>query len=411
MHVVGGPVAGGGRVLVLVSASDRSVWLEAVDARTGKVAWKLPESFSEITPGVETTPLVHAGVVLALVPVGGAGSPYVRLEGVRVASGAVAWRSRSRSVVTDAPSSCPQPLGRNGFCVVAATAPGKPSALVALAPATGAGAAVVPGVERSMSTTPGLYQAYSTPSVLIGVRTPGGTVWGQPVSRLFGAGYDPNDGWDFDQSGAAWIGFVGKARHGTTVPLGGQNTIAVSQATGKRLWSDPGVFECGGQDILTGDWLCLLTGTATLTASGKVTTSKDASLTLEGFDPATGRITWRLPAGHIADLMRGDVAIGDAHHLLVSTPQARKLVVDLRNGATAAPAAGQAFWCGHANFFRIAPPKGVTTPQRVGSNLYAPCNASRQPLTALPGAPAVAAVDVGPMRVWAAPAGLEATRR
>jgi len=84
LHVVGGPVASGGRVVVLVSSPDRSVWLEAVDAKTGAVKWKLPEGFSGITAGVVTDPVVHDGIVLALVPAGARTSRLVRLEGVRV---------------------------------------------------------------------------------------------------------------------------------------------------------------------------------------------------------------------------------------------------------------------------------------------------------------------------------------
>src|SRR5438067_3072843 len=101
LHVVGGPVAAGGRIVLLASAPDRSVWLEAVDAKTGAVKWKLPERYSAITAGVVTKPVVRDGIALALVPAGSQTSPLVRLEGVRVASGAIAWRGRAPVVVTD----------------------------------------------------------------------------------------------------------------------------------------------------------------------------------------------------------------------------------------------------------------------------------------------------------------------
>lgn len=413
LHVVGGPVAAGGRVVVLVSAPDRSVWLEAVDAKTGAVRWKLPEGFSAITAGVVTAPLVHDGIVLALVPAGGRRSPLVRLEGVRVASGAVAWRGRAPAVVTDAPTSCPAPLGARGFCLVAASSPSTPPGLVALSAASGMVEATVPGIQRLMSTTPGLYQTSGRPSALVGVHTPGGTGWGRRVSALFGAGYDPDYGWNFDLFGSVEAGSVGRApAGGTTIALDTGKMVGLSTSTGKRLWSDRGVFECFGVDGLPGPWLCRLTGTATATASGKITASADATLTLEGFDPASGRIRWRVAAGHdgIAAMLRGDVAVADAHRLLVRSPQGRELLVDLRSGATAKPAPGQIFWCAHANFFTITPPLGVGSPQRVGSSRYTPCDAARHTVSAVPSTLVAAIAQAAGMRVWASPSGLEAVR-
>jgi len=413
LHVVGGPVASGDRVVVLVSAPDRSVWLEAVDAATGAVRWKLPEGFSGITAGVVTTPVVHDGTVLALVPVGGQRSPLVRLEGVRVASGAVAWRARGPAVVTDAPSSCPAPLGSRGFCLVAASSPSTAPQLLALSVSSGAVVATVPGVERSMSTTPGLYQTSGSPSAFIDVRIPGGTVWGQRVSALFGAGYDPDYGWNFDRLGGVEAGSVGRKPIGRyTVALDTGRIVGLSGSTGKRLWSDRAVFECFGSDGLPGPWMCSLTGTATATASGKITASADATLTLEGFDPATGAVRWRVPVARdqIAATLAGNVAVADARRLLVRSPQGRELLVDVRSGATSAPGPHQLFWCAHADFFTIVPPLGVGA-QRMGASRYTPCDAARRTVAAVPSTFVPAVVSAAGMRVWASPAGLEATPR
>ena len=412
LHVVGGPVAAGGQVVVLVSAPARSVWLEAVNAKTGAIKWKIPEGFSAITAGVVTAPAVADGIVLALVPAGGQTSPLVRLEGVRVASGAIAWRGHAPVVVTDAPTSCPAPLGPRGFCLVVASSPSTPPALVALSASTGMVEATVPGIQRLMSTTPGLYQTAGSPSVLVGVHTPGGTDWGQRVTALFGAGYDPNYGWDFDRFGGVEAGSVGRTPiGGNTVALGAGKTVGFSVATGKRLWSDHAVFECFGVDGLPGPWLCRLTGTATASPSGKVIASADATLTLEGFDPATGDIRWRVPTAHseVAAMLGSDVAIADANRLLVHSPKGRDLVVDVRSGATSPPTAGQVFWCAHANFFKINPPLG-TGALRVGSSLFGPCDAAGHAVTAAPPKSAPAVAQAAGMRVWASPSGLEAVR-
>jgi outer membrane protein assembly factor BamB len=413
LHVVGGPVAAGGRVVVLVSAPDRSVWLEAVDATTGAVKWKLPEQFSAITAGVAAPPVVLDGIALALVPAAGAKSPLVRLEGVRVGSGAIAWRGQAPAVVDDAPTSCPPPAGARDFCLVAASSLSTPPVLVALRAATGTVEATVPGIERLMSTAPGLYETSSRPVTVAGVRTPGGPAWEQPVSALFGAGYDPDYGWDFDRFGAVEAGSVGRApAGGNTIALDTAKTVGLSTAGGKRLWSDPGAFDCFGADDLSGAWLCRLTGTASASPSGKITASPDATLTLEGFDPATGAVRWRVPTGHggIAAMLSGDVALGDAHHLSIRSAQGGRLLVDLRSGATSRPAPGQILWCAHANFFTIERPLGVGSPQRVGASRYTPCDAAGHAVSGVPSGSVPGVAHSAGMRVWASPTGLEGVR-
>ena len=223
---------------------------------------------------------------------------------------------------------------------------------------------------------------------------------------------DPDYGWDFDAFGAVEAGSVGRTPVGRSrVALDTWKTVGLSGATGKRLWSDRGAFECFGADGLPGPWLCRLTGTATATASGKITLSADATLTLEGFDPATGAVRWRVPTGHdgIVAMLRGDVAVADANRLLVRWSRGRDLVVDLHSGATSQPAPGQAFWCAHANFFTIDPPLGVGA-ERVGSSLYGPCDAAGHAVAAVPSTSAPAVVRAAGMRVWASPSGLEAVR-
>jgi hypothetical protein len=409
LRVVGGPVAAGGRVLVLVLAADRSAWLEGIDPRTGRVAWRVREGFSEITAGVEVTPLAAAGIALALLPEGGARSPVVRPEGIRVSTGVVAWRFSRPLLVTDAPTACPQPLGRRAFCLVATSAPSTAPALVALSPATGAVRATVSGIERQMSTTPGVYQMVARPSILAGIRTPGGVRWRQTVSKLFGPGYDPDYGWDFDQFGTVEAGSVGSAPSGRTLRLAAAKTIGVSSASGRRVWTDRGSFQCSGLAELPGNYLCLMTGTATETASGSVRVSRNATVAIEGFKPATGSIDWKLRVKALADLLLGNVAAVDKHRVLVNAAAGGQLVLDLRNGATTRAKSGERFWCAHANFFKVNPPAGMP-PERQGSSLFTPCDAGRRPLAGLGPPSPVAGAVVGRTFIWASPAGLRAAR-
>jgi hypothetical protein len=410
VHVVGGPVAAGDHLLVLVVNANRSVWLEGIDPATGTVRWKLPEGFSEITGGVAAEPLAHDGIALALVPAGGTTSRYVRLEGVRVATGAVVWRAPIPLLVTDAPQPCPKPLGARAFCVVVADAPGSLPDLVALTTKTGARRATVPGILRQMSTDPGLYQSASTQSALAYVSTPGGVRWQRPVTGLFGAGYDPDYGWNFEGYSAVEVGSVGPQGAGNTFRLFATRTAGISESTGARLWIDHGEFQCGGGDLVHGAFLCLMTGTVTETASGTATVSKGASVTLEGFAPRSGRITWKLRVGGLRRLLLGDVAIQGGHGLVVGTPAGRMLVVDVRTGHASAPSPGETFWCARLNVFEIRPPAGID-PHRVGTSRFTPCDARGRPAAGAGAPSSLAGVTVGHVFAWASPQGLTATRR
>ena len=59
------------------------------------------------------------------------GGAYAVLEGVHVATGAVAWSAQIPLLVEDAPASCPKPLGARAFCVIVSGAPGAMTELVA----------------------------------------------------------------------------------------------------------------------------------------------------------------------------------------------------------------------------------------------------------------------------------------
>jgi hypothetical protein len=400
MHVVGGPVAAEGRVLVLVSAANKSVWLEAVDPHTGKVAWKVPEAFSLITPGVEVAPLAHGRIALAIVP-DVAANGLVRLEGIDISSGATKWKSQAAVVVRDAPTSCPKPLGKRAFCVVAEGSSFPPT-LIAISTVTGSASASVPNIERQMG--PDVYEAVSVEPVLVGVRTPGGVAWAKTVKSLFGPDYGPNYGWNFDTFGSVDVAEVGMRPVGKTLNLGTSMTLGLDAATGKRMWVEHASFECGGAMGIRAPFLCAMTGTASFRA-GHLALSKNATGVLEGFVPATGKITWRVPIGHLAPLLMGNIEVKDEHHVLVWPPHGQPRLLDLVSGTTTLPNPGQIFWCMKENIFKIRPPKGISA-SRVGSSFVTPCDASGRSVGTVVPPPGDAVATVDGMVVWASPAGL-----
>jgi hypothetical protein len=414
MHVVGGPVAASGRVLVIVSAPDHSVWLEAIRPANGAVAWKVRYGFSAITAAAAANPLAAAGIAFALVPVSPASS-IVQLEGIRIATGKAVWHGPAVAIVTDIPTACPGEAGNAYFCLTVVTSATRTN-LVVLSARDGKVLASVPDVTRLMSDpiAPALYEWAGKQPALLQITFPGGLRWKVPFSRLFGADHDPDFGWDFTQVGGIGVGSLGQVIPGVTAktkvldaPLGGYETAGFSETTGKLLWRRPGLFQCGDALGLPTAFLCVLSGSAIETAAEGFTPTKGSTLTIEGLDLATGAITWRHRVGDIGQFVQGDVALADDDHVVVHVG-ARLRVLDLATGALAKPAAGQVFWCGQANSFVLAPPTGLSDLYRQGQTLFAPCSASMHPLSpaSLQSAPSVAATTIDGMAVWAGGGGL-----
>jgi outer membrane protein assembly factor BamB len=405
MDVVGGPVASNGRVLVLVRDASKATWLQAVDPVNGHVLWRYRWSFSEITAGVATPPVAHGDIALLLAP-GPKNDGRVRLEGVRISTGRIVWHGGSTAYVTDAPTSCPQPVGVSGFCLTFALSNGA-TGLIALTPQAGRVLAVIPRLIRGISTTAGIYQAATKSPTLVNVRVPNGIRWAKNVTALFGANHDPDYGWDVARYDTVYAGTIGHRSGPRSRALGGDVTVGFADTTGKRVWSIPGLFQCGGALGIQVAFTCRLTGSAVFAkSSGVPVPSKDATLTLEGFDPQSGRVTWQQKITNLAEIIQGNAAFADDHHLLVDMHGAKQLL-DLTNGRPASPNA--TYWCSHENAFAINPPKGIS-PQRIGSNRYTACDMNKQTTTKTPSPSATVGVTIGKTFVYASPTALLATR-
>jgi hypothetical protein len=279
-----------------------------------------------------------------------------------------------------------------------------------LAPRSGKPLGGVGNVERAMGLSAGLYELIASKATLAEVATPGGVVWSKPFTDLFGAGYDPNNGWIFDRVGLLQIGSVGHASPGKSHNLAATEVVGIDAGSGKLRWRKPGEFECGGISPLRVPFLCLMTGTATSTGGTQIKTSPDATLTFAGFNTSTGRITWRHPAGGLADILAAKVVIAGDHSLLVSSPTGRTEILDLGNGSTSIPRPATAFWCQKLNVFHVA--QGMAG-LRVGSSLFGRCDRNGHDLATparLPGSSAATAIGVHyrQLFIWAADDGLHA---
>jgi hypothetical protein len=250
VHVVGGPVLAGPDLAVLnVTSGTHLLQLSAISPQDGHVLWTKPSSPSYITAGVAYSPASVGPIVLNLAPAGAPTDPDVRVQGIDVATGNVAWTVPGEGVVTDAPVICGN---GNDFCVDAANAAGA-GYLLALNAVTGAIAAAVAGPARSMSSAqPGLYSLGSlweldkTSPTLAQLSSGNKLLCCQTVPELFGGqNYDPNGGWDFVTKDGLDVGSVGYKPNGGRMVLDQYKTVGISVTTGKVDWRVAGDYECG----------------------------------------------------------------------------------------------------------------------------------------------------------------------
>lgn len=403
-RVVAGPVVAGSAVLV-VELHGKQLELVAVNPSSGATAWSFAYSASGITPGVYLTPVSLHGVALNLAPYSSPSSGLVKVEGINVETGKVAWKG-APSIVTDTPTACGQ-----YFCVNEVTNAGY--VLEVLNPESGKRIRSIPGLVREFMQ--GLYQTDNfNVATVSGIGSSGKVAWTKTFSSLFGGSkYSPNGGWDFLREGSLDVGSVGDEGNASTTPksvnMGDFKTIGVVPGTGKVVWSDAGMFDCMGSISATVPLICRFSGTAHF-VDGRLS-PKGVSVSLEGLDAATGRITWTRPVTDVSQLLYGaSLRILDGHHFVVTVAGGSSRVIDLTNGRLAVPSPHATYWCQSLNLFAVTAVTGDPADgKKEGVYEDSGCNSSGVLTAAVPskGSLAIGVVSSGRF-IWPSRKGLEA---
>jgi hypothetical protein len=115
-----------------------------------------------------------------------------------------------------------------------------------------------------------------------------------------------------------------------------------------------------------------MTGTIRATFTGTLTPSRDATATIEGFDPATGRTIWSFPAGHSAGLitMRLQPPQTGARRIVLRGPGGGYVDLGLRTGARHRIARTAPAWCRGTILYHLS------TTAYVGQESRYPCDAA-----------------------------------
>jgi hypothetical protein len=411
LHVVGTPVAGDGRVLLLSVTPKHDLQLAAVNPTSGSVKWTRAFSPSGITPGVQFGPVIVQNTVLDLEPAGNAKDPGVYLRGVDVQTGRVAWSVPQPVEATDAPVAC---NNDHDFCVTVWDTQ-TTTALVAIDAIDGQPVFSVEGPARNVSqaapgvsNSGGIWQTSDSTPTFTWVGANGNKTWSQSVATLFGGSqYGPDNGYDLVLQGALNVGSVGVAPNGSTTPLGESKTLGIRSADGSVAWSVPGLFLCGGSlQFLSDDVVCQFSGTEQ--SSGR-TETVSGGMVLRGLDPATGALTWSRSIADPTDLILGqNIAFSDGTHFVVRQANGTRVILDTENGSLAPVASSQIFWCEQTPLYKVnASADGSANGQRASAPVFATCTASGARTNARPPTRASAVgVKTGSYFVWPSTDGL-----
>jgi PQQ-like domain len=410
IDVVGSPVAAEGQVLVLNISGSHLLNLTAVNPATGVVSWERPFSASGITPGESFEPTVIGSTVIDLVP-DRAAEPAVTVEGIDVATGQHMWSLPGPLVVSDAPAVC---VDGKSFCVPVFTS-STTTALASVNPLTGVVLNTLSGPERAMNVVvsgqgaenSALWQTIAQAPTFVQLNSSDEVQWSKTVASLFGGSqFNPNDGWDFETYGNLEVGTVGTQPTGNAYSLGGFRTIGIAISTGQVQWSDPGEFDCSGSlQMLPTPLLCDYSGT--LRPSGRSTSFTGVALTLEGFDPATGAVTWRQPVVDVKALSTGTNLPFEGDSLVVESRPGTSVLLNAGTGRTEPVPKGMTFWCQHVSPYKVATVDGGGT--REGAPTYEPCTEKGHPLASLPQqGTAQVGVESDNLFIWPSPHGLQA---
>jgi hypothetical protein len=406
LDVVGGPVAAEGSAVVIAVNAAHDLRLEGIAPNTGRVVWSHPYGMSAIDPGRAPSLSVLDNVVVDLVPADGRAGALVDVDGVNATTGALAWRGPQDLLVSDVPSTCARghDICLTGYKSNAATA------MVAVDPATGRTVASLAGPLEAVDQD--VYQTDAKTPTLEALSPSGSVDWTKTFGQLFGSsGYEPAYGWDFLAFGGTEVGTAGAVNADRSDGLDDARTVGISLTSGGTEWSLPGQFQCGGSlGFLSPSFDCVFSGMLARThGPGNSDSYAGLHLQLQGFDAATGAVSWTRSVRNVDALVNGDSAFLDATHVMVNLSSGTRALLNVATGRTARVGRHQVLWCTHQALFKVQEDKDLNpSGRRPGAVQFSPCTADGSTSSSLPATnPTTVGVTVDGVFLWPSTRGLE----
>jgi hypothetical protein len=372
MDVVGDPVAGEGAAAVVTVDSSHNLHLVGVAPDTGHVVWSKPFSESLIDPSLPPALNSLGNEVIDLVPAVKVTNPLVNVEAINLTTGVVVWKGPQDVLVGDVPSPC---VHMTDFCVTLYNRDGSSTTAV-LSNADGSVLGLLKGASNALDYD--LYETDAKAPTIEAVSGSGTVQWTKTTNQVFGgSGYDPYTG-IFSSYGTTEVATVPppSADSDHSDGLDNSRTVGLSLADGSTLWSLPGQYDCDGSlGLLVPPVNCVYKGVLAKTKSNaNGSTYTGLQMSLQGFNPATGAVTWNVPVLDIDDLTNFNTEFIDDDSLLVQLADGTNAILDTSSGKTAAVPPGQVFWCIGGHTFKVNENKTFNKAEnRPEENEYYPC--------------------------------------
>jgi hypothetical protein len=400
--LVSAPVEAGGKIVAYAARRGR-LSLVVVDPATGEIVARRPSSSSYLTPGVSMAVAVRDDLVYHYRPTGRLQEARVEVYDVR--RDRVVGRSAAE-YFWSLPTDCP---GRGAGPVCVAAGDDDPASVYRVNPASGELRLTVARVGRSLDAR--LYDASDTITRL----GAGGSVWRRSAPALFrGRAVTPDEGWDWQQSGAYLIGSFGAEEpraEGVWVKRAG-HTVRVDPTSGRTLWMRSGTAYCeldSMEPAADGPrrWFrCATYGRATATGEGSYDRS-DWKTTITRFDPRTGEALWTTRPARWDTLYDGDAWVKLSDTLVAGRRGGTLVTLDVDSGRVTKADPKAVGWCAERRTYRDR--DSAARPQtRVARGLATPCTADGDPVTSPAFVDPAFGVRVGDRFVWASTTGLRA---
>ncbi|MRK01497.1 PQQ-binding-like beta-propeller repeat protein [Aeromicrobium sp. S22] len=375
--MLGQPEVVGRTAVAIVKARQNELDLIGVDTATGTVTWKHPYSPGAQAPGYALSPVISqdkngtASVVLLEPPrplsLDNPGYWLTPIVALDPATGKE--RFRTRNVLAAVPlEECDDEVDA---CLRASYGSGTDYQNLRLDLETGRLAVDRDGLaaNRRSIADGGLFSTDDRPGELIGVERDGKTLWTTPVEELAGKHHTSDTGWsvDWDEKTDRYTGYIGigmpktvkdRAAAGKSYDfdLAWRTQISFDGRTGELIWRKDGVRKpCLGEgddsddsDNATRDPVrCAVSGTLHF-VKGKLRTPSGTSVTVQGYDPVTGRTRWSAPLDQDAAhaFLQGDNAdLTTAPGTLVVPTAKGPRLYEARTGTSVAMATDDLFAC------------------------------------------------------------------